>query len=133
MSSNPATILFIPSTFFRFLTSFPNPGWFHPPWPHMGLWSATRPNSFLAVSLFTPHPPLLTLDLLNEFTLVPLKEAEIRYQGTSWQREGRACTVTYRGSYLNDLRSGLSGGGELGADTFLLTITSHTGTHIPTS
>lgn len=42
----------------------------------MGLWSATRSESFLAVLLSTP---LLTVDLVNEFTLVPLEETKIRY------------------------------------------------------
>lgn len=54
----------------------------------------------------------------------------------------KACMFMYRALLLQPERScahrsagwwWCDGGGELGADTFLLTITSHTRTHIPTS
>lgn len=53
----------------------PNPVWFHPSWPHMGLWSAFHPES---LALFSP-PPHSTLSLVSKFTLVPLEKAMIRY------------------------------------------------------
>lgn len=100
--------------------------------------------------------PSLTVDLVSEFTLVPLETAMIRYLGlhSSAELRGISCvrrwthTHTHAHIHVQSLAlttwAGLRaqgwwwwwwwvGGGGLGADTFLLTITSHTGTHIPTS
>lgn len=43
----------------------------------MGLWSAFRPELVAA----PPPPPISTLTLMSEFSLVPLQKAMIRYLG----------------------------------------------------
>lgn len=119
----------------------PKPVRFHPARPHMGPWSATRPESFGCHFI----PPALhgCLSMIRYLVL----------HGPPWSCRAKSYIVqmnTHRNMHIHIQSStfttwaGLwaqgwwwwwwwAGGGGLGADTFLLTITSHTGTHIPTS
>ena len=118
-----------------------NPVWFHPAWPHMGLWSAPHPNPLSQLLRCRPRERVYPCSTRKGNDKVSGPQRYIVC--TQMNTHTHAHTHTYSAFTTWAGLWALGwwwwwwwwwvGGGGLGADTFLLTITSHTRTHIPTS
>lgn len=104
------------------------------------------PPRLLFPLLSTPHPHPRPREWVYPCST---RKGSDKVSGPPWRcrtKRGISCVRRYTHTHIFaysalllqpeqgcGLRGGGGGGGGLGADTFLLTITSHTGTHIPTS
>lgn len=122
------SLLLLPTRFFQ-LQASPREGVTHRTLRRMGRPSMATHGSMLSLPLRPLLPPPCG------FMLVPLETGMISYLGLHG-------TAAFRGRVPHTSSLALSCAGRTGpwaqgwwgwADTFLLTITSHTGTHIPTS
>ena len=104
-----------PSSVFQFLyikmerfKQPPNPVWFHPPWPHMGLWSAVHPQRLAVFLYFTPTTLvwlLLIPDLTSEFTPCSTRKAGDKVSGSPWRcwakRYCTSCVHKYTRTHIH--------------------------------